>query len=101
MKDSLLDKRKSEDQSNDNYENIRHINYSIIFLVVLACGYSVLFITMALNIYSMNNNLFKIIDVMDVIKSFQVNMTTAEALRNDLDLIKDCVIHKYCKRVPD
>jgi len=105
MNEQLLEKRKRENSTMDNnlenYENIRKINYSMIFLVILACGYSVLFVTMALNINSMTNNLDRIVNLMDVIESKQINTTAVDSLHKDLTLMKDCMLHKYCKRVPD
>jgi DNA modification methylase len=61
-KEQLLDNHKSDEIATT--QNIRNINYSMIFLVVIACGYSVLFITMAININSMTNNLDLIIQFM-------------------------------------
>ena len=105
MNEQLLEKRKREnstmDNNQENYDNIRKINYNIIFLVILACGYSVLFVTMALNINSMTNNLDRIINLMDTIESKQINTTMVDSLHKDLTLMKDCMLHKYCKRVPD
>tara|TARA_B110000967_G_scaffold200004_1_gene235170 strand:+ start:477 stop:794 length:318 start_codon:yes stop_codon:yes gene_type:complete len=105
MEEQLLEKRKREnstvDNNIENYENIRKINYSMILLVILASGYSVLFIIMAVNINSMTNNLDRIINVMDTIESKQINTTTVDYLHKDLILLKDCMLHKYCKRVPD
>ena len=63
MKEQLIDKIDT-DKNQDNV-NIRNINYSMFFLLILASGYSFLFITMAMNTSSMNNNLNKIIDVMN------------------------------------
>lgn len=101
MDEQLLDKTKSEEIiTNDNTKNIKNINYSMIFLVILASSYSVLFITMAMNINDMTNNLNKIVSVMNVIEDKQINTTTVEYIKNNLDLIQDCVLHKYCKRVP-
>ena len=54
MKEQLIDKIDT-DKNQDNI-NIRNINYSMFILLILACGYSFLFITMALNTSSMNNN---------------------------------------------
>jgi len=81
-------------------QNIRNINYGMILLVAIACGYSVLFVTMAININSMTNNLEKIIHFMDTIQQGQVNATLIDSIHTDMNLVKDCVLHKYCKRVP-
>ena len=56
---------------------------------------------MAVNINSMTNNLDRIINVMDTIESKQINTTTVDYVDKDLILLKDCMLHKYCKRVPD
>jgi hypothetical protein len=98
-KEQLLDKHKSDEITTT--QNIRNINYSMIFLVVIACGYSVLFITMAININSMTNNLEQIIQFMTKIQQSQINATTVESIHTNLNLMKDCMLHKYCKRVPD
>jgi hypothetical protein len=98
-KEQLLDKHKSDEITTT--QNIRNINYSMIFLVVIACGYSVLFITMAININSMTNNLEQIIQFMTKIQQSQMNATTVESIHTNLNLMKDCMLHKYCKRVPD
>jgi len=98
-KEKLLDNHKSDEITTT--QNIRNINYSMIFLVVIACGYSVLFITMAININSMTNNLDQIIQFMTKIQQSQMNVTTVESIHTNLNLMKDCMLHKYCKRVPD
>ena len=98
-KEKLLDNHKSDEIATT--QNIRNINYSMIFLVVIACGYSVLFITMAININSMTNNLDQIIQFMTKIQQSQMNATTVESIHTNLNLMKDCMLHKYCKRVPD
>jgi hypothetical protein len=107
MKESLLtDERKidnSVDNSLDNNQNnvnIRNINYSVLFLILLAMAYSYLFITMAMNTSSMNNNLNKIIDVMNMIDLSNLNTTAVDSIHNNFSLITECVLHKYCKRVP-
>ena len=88
------------DNINTN-QNIRNINYNMIFLVILACGYSVLFIIMSININSMTNNLDKIIQVMNKIQQGQINTTYVQSIHNNMNLLQDCMLHKYCKRVPD
>ena len=98
MKEQLIDKIDIE-KNQDNI-NIRNINYSMFFLLILACGYSFLFITMAMNTSSMNNNLNKIIDVMNKIDLNNINSTSIDSIHNNFSLITDCVLHKYCKRVP-
>lgn len=98
MKEQLIDKIDIE-KNKDNI-NIRNINYSMFFLLIVACGYSFLFITMAMNTSSMNNNLNKIIDVMNKIDLNNINSTSIDSIHNNFSLITDCVLHKYCKRVP-
>ncbi len=101
MKEQLIDQINT-DKNQDNI-NIRNINYSMFFLLILASGYSFLFITMAINTSSMNNNLNKIIDVMnriDLNKLNNINTTAIDSIHNNFALITDCVLHKYCKRVP-
>ena len=90
-----------ENRESVEQTTIKSINSSMIFLVILACGYSVLFVTMAININGMTNNLNKIINYMDTIQSTQLNTTVIENMQKDFTLVKDCVLHKYCKRVPD
>ena len=98
MKEQLIDKIDT-DKNQDNI-NIRNINYSMFILLILACGYSFLFITMALNTSSMNNNLNKIIDVINRIDLNNINATSINSIHNNISLISECVLHKYCKRVP-
>jgi hypothetical protein len=98
MKEQLIDKIDT-DKNQDN-SNIRSINYSMFFLLILACGYSFLFITMTLNTSSMNNNLNKIIDVINRIDLNNINATSINSIHNNMAVISECVLHKYCKRVP-
>jgi len=49
-----------------------------------------------IDIHNMDNNLDKIIDIINLVV---VNTTSADSMRNDLTLIKECILHKYCKRV--
>ena len=108
MKESLINDNDKTPQDNDDKTpqdnvNIRNINYIMFFLVILASGYSFLFITMAMNTSSMNNNLNKIIDVINKIDLHNLNnlnTTSIESIHNNFSLITDCVLHKYCKRVP-
>ena len=88
------------ENKSDTTQNIRNLNYGMILLILIACGYSVLFVTMAININSMTNNLEKIIHFMDTIQQGQVNATLIDSMRTTMNLMKDCVLHKYCKRVP-
>jgi len=100
-KEQLLDNHKIDETETSTTQNIRNINYGMIFLIVLACGYSVLFVTMAINIHSMTNNLDLIILFMTKIQQSQMNATTVESIHENLNLMKNCVLHKYCKRIPD
>ena len=111
MKESLLTGGKKIDPSldnsidnsidnNQNNVNIRNINYSMFFLLLLVIAYSYLFITMTLNTSSMNNNLNKIIDVMNMIDLSNLNNTDIDSISNNFSLITDCILNKYCKRVP-
>ena len=95
--EQLLD--KYDDISTN--QNIRNINYNMIFLVILACGYSVLFIIMSININSMTNNLNQIIHVMNTIQQSQINTTSIKSIHNDMTILKDCALHKYCKRISE
>ena len=56
---------------------------------------------MTMNTIEMKNNLNTIVNNMDNVLSKQVNITTIEKMQNDLTLLKDCMLNKYCKRVPD
>ena len=82
-------------------ENIKEIKIKMILLILIATGYSILFITMTMNTIEMKNNLNTIVNNMDNVLSKQVNITTIEKMQNDLTLLKDCMLNKYCKRVPD
>jgi hypothetical protein len=99
MKEPLINDNDDKTPPPDNV-NIRNINYSVFFLLLLASGYSFLFITMAMNTSSMNNNLNKIIDVINKIDLHNLNTTSIDSVHNNFSLITDCVLHKYCKRVP-
>jgi len=98
MKEQLIDK-VDKDKNQDNIY-IQNINYSMFFLLLLACGYSYLFITMAMNTSSMNNNLNKIIDVMNHFDFNNINTTSIDSIYNNISIISECVLNKYCKRVP-
>jgi hypothetical protein len=96
MKHPLIDKINTD----KNQDDIGISNYSIFLLVILVCGYSFLFIVMALNTSSMNNNLNKIIDVINILDLHNVNATSINSIHNKISVISECVLHKYCKRVP-
>ena len=98
MKEQLIDK-VDKDKNQDNIY-IQNINYSMFFLLLLACGYSYLFITMAMNTSSMNNNLNKIIDVMNHFDFNNINTTSIDSIYNNISIISECILNKYCKRVP-
>ena len=102
MKEPLINDNDDDDDKTPPLDNvnIRNINYSVFFLLILASGYSFLFITMAMNTSSMNNNLNKIIDVINKIDLHNLNTTSIDSVHNNFSLITDCVLHKYCKRVP-
>ena len=99
--EELVPRENRESVEQTTTKNIKNINSSMIFLVIIACGYSVLFVIMAININGMTNNLNQIINYMDTIQSTQLNTTVIENMQKDFTLVKDCVLHKYCKRVPD
>jgi len=100
LKEQLINENQIDIDKNQDNVNIRNINYSMFFLLILASGYSFLFITMALNTSSMNNNLNKIIDVINRIDLNNINATSINSIHNNISLISECVLHKYCKRVP-
>ena len=99
--EEFIPKENRESVEQITTKNIKNINASMILLVIIACGYSVLFVIMAININEMTNNLNRIVDYMDTIQSKQLNATIIENMQKDFTLVKDCVLHKYCKRVPD
>lgn len=99
--EELMPRENCESVEQITTKNIKNINASMIFLVIIACGYSVLFVIMAIDINGMTNNLNRIVNYMDTIQSKQLNATIIENLQKDFTLVKDCVLHKYCKRVPD
>jgi len=100
LKEQLINENQIDIDKNQDNVNIRNINYSMFFLLILASGYSFLFINMAMNTSSMNNNLNKIIYVMNSIDLNNINSTSIDSIHNNFSLITDCVLHKYCKRVP-
>jgi hypothetical protein len=99
--EELLPRENRDSDEQITTKNIKNINSSMIFLVIIASGYSILFVIMAININEMTNNLNRIVNYMDTIQSKQLNATIIEDMRKDFTLVKDCVLHKYCKRVPD
>jgi hypothetical protein len=100
MNEELIS-RNRESVEEMTTENIKGINTKMILLILIATGYSILFITMTMNTIEMKNNLNTIVNNMDNVLSKQVNITTIEKMQNDLTLLKDCMLNKYCKRVPD
>ena len=99
--EELMPRENRESVEQITTKNIKNINASMIFLVIIACGYSVLFVIMAIDINGMTNNLNRIVNYMDTIQSTQLNTTAIEKMQKDFILLKDCMLNKYCKRVPD
>ena len=99
IKELLLDNNLTEDNNNnnnnDNNNNINNI-YKISIVTMILSIYCTILLFMYNDIHNMANNLDKIIDIINI----NINTTTTTALHNDLSQIKDCVLNKYCKRVP-
>lgn len=66
------------------------INYNTIGFIFFATTYTVIIILIYSDIHKMSNNFDQIMDM--------VNITNAIDSRNDFNLIKECVLHKYCRR---
>ena len=96
MNENLLEKHSSDERF---FKSIKHINYNICFLIAIGAAYSVLFVTMAININTMTINLNQIIDLMDKIESNQINTTLINNMRDEFIQISDCFINKYCRHI--
>ncbi len=98
IKELLLDNNSIEDNNNNlildnnNNNNIYKIPMAIMILSI----YCAILLFMYNDIHNMADNLNKIIDIINI----NVNTTTTTAIRYDVSKIKDCVLDKYCKRVP-
>jgi formate hydrogenlyase subunit 4 len=82
--------------TNHRNTNTNNLIYIIVPLVVIAGAYTALMVFIYIDIHNMDNNLDKIIDIINLVV---VNTTSVDSMRNDFTLIKECVLHKYCKRV--
>lgn len=70
------------------------------YVGVISISYMTFMILIYLNIRNMSNNMDRMMDTIDMLNGL-TNETTIEDSKQDLSLIKDCVINKYCRRVPD
>jgi uncharacterized protein YoxC len=95
MDEKLLTMNKQNDNDNNNNKMI----YIIVPLFTIAIAYTALMVFIYTDIHNMSNNLDKIIDIINIITYIDVNTTSVDSMRNDLTLIKECILHKYCKRV--
>ncbi len=96
MNEILLEKHSSDERF---FKSIKNINYNICLLITIVAAYSVLFVTMAININTMTINLNQIIDLMNKIESNQINTTLINNMRDEFIQISDCFINKYCKHI--
>lgn len=67
-------------------------------------SYGVLMGLIYYDIHHMNENLDKLMDITNSAFAFasaNSNATAMEGLRYSLNEISDCVIHKYCRHVPE
>ena len=93
IKELLLDNNVIEDNNdNNNNNNI----YKISIVTMILSIYCTILLFMYNDIHNMADNLNKIIDIINI----NVNTTSATAIHNDMSQIKECVLDKYCKRVP-
>lgn len=76
-------------QTKNNQNTI--INYNTIGFVFFATTYTVIIILIYNDIHKMSNNLDQIIDLINI------NTTEAMSIRQDFNIIKECVLHKYCR----
>tara|TARA_B110000967_G_C18858197_1_gene548426 strand:- start:467 stop:748 length:282 start_codon:yes stop_codon:yes gene_type:complete len=72
----------------------------IIYIGVISITYTTIMVLLYLNIRNMSNNMDRMMDTIDMLNGL-TNETTIEDSKQDLSFIKDCVINKYCRRVPD
>jgi uncharacterized protein YoxC len=93
MDEKLLHMNKQNDNNNTN------MIYICVPLFIIAIAYTTLMIFIYTDIHNMSNNLDKIIDIVNIITHIDANTTSVDSMRNDLMLIKECILHKYCKRV--
>ena len=91
IKEPLLDNNNNLIMDNNN-NNI----YKISIVTMILSIYCTILLFMYNDIHNMADNVNKIIDIINI----NINTTTTTALHNDLSQIKDCVLNKYCKRVP-
>ena len=91
IKEPLLDNNNNLIVDNNN-NNI----YKISIVTMILSIYCTILLFMYNDIHNMADNVNKIIDIINI----NINTTTTTALHNDLSQIKDCVLNKYCKRVP-
>lgn len=70
------------------------------YVGIISISYMTFMILIYLNIRNMSNNMDRMMDTLDMLNSLN-NATIIETSKQDLSLIKDCVMNKYCKRVPE
>ena len=103
IKELLLDNNFTEDNNNNNNNNNNNLIvendnniYKIPIAIMILSIYCAILLFMYNDIHNMADNLNKIIDIINI----NVNTTTTTAIHYDVSKIKECVLNKYCKRVP-
>tara|TARA_B110000438_G_C15629002_1_gene570091 strand:+ start:81 stop:464 length:384 start_codon:yes stop_codon:yes gene_type:complete len=109
----ILNNISNDNDSNDNASNDNASNdstnliicnnqniYQIFFIMSSAVCYFIMLLMMYNDIHNMSNNLDKIIDFINVNMNININTTMIDYIHKDISLISNCVINKYCKRVP-
>lgn len=72
----------------------------IIFITFLYCStFLIYMIMMYQDIHKIYNNVESVTDIINQYHYY--NVSGFNKIREDLSEINDCVLHKYCKRVPD
>jgi len=78
----------------------------LLFLMVgvAGVGYATIMGMIYYDIHNMNQNLDKLMDITNDAIAFagaNINATAMEGVRYSLNEIAECVLHKYCRRVPE
>jgi len=85
----------------------KEVHSNLFLFCMLGVGgisYGVLMGLIYYDIHHMNHNLDKLMDITNSAVAFagaNSNATAMEGMRYSLNEIADCVIHKYCRRVPE
>ncbi len=95
MDEKLLENSESNNQTQNNkYFYNDYVKYiANAFIGILGTSYFIVMIMIYDDIHHMSTNFD------DILKIFNFNNTSIEETSQQLELIKKCVLQKYCKRV--